>query len=76
MEKPEFVEKADAIEKHMAKKERKSGAKDSNAKYGNADKKGRGGKKDKFGKEGKNAKLDVRKVMDVDYSGRPIRVKK
>lgn len=76
MEKPEFVEKADAIEKHMAKKERKSGAKDSNAKYGNADKKSRGGKKDKSGKEGKNAKLDVRKVMDVDYSGRPIRVKK
>ncbi len=79
MEKPEFVEKADAIEKHMAKKERKSGAKDSNAKYGNADKKSRGGKKDKVGKEGKtgkNEKLDVRKVMDVDYSGRPTRVKK
>ena len=82
MEKPEFVEKADAIEKHMAKKERKSGAKDMNAKAaksGNTDKKGRGEKKDKSGKEGKtgkNEKIDVRKVMDVDYSGRPTRIKK
>ena len=80
MEKPEFVEKADAIEKHMAKKERKGGAKDSrSAKLSNADKKSRGGKKDKAGKEGKkekNAKVDVRKVMDVDFSGRPTRVKK
>ena len=64
MEKPEFVEKADAIEKHMAKKERKSGSKDSNVKGAKA------------GKSGKNAKLDVRKVMDVDYSGRPTRIKK
>ena len=79
MERPEFVEKADAIEKHMAKKERKGGSKASNAKTGKAENNTRSEKMNKAGKSGKTgkkAKLDVRKVIDVDYLGRPTRVKK
>ena len=74
MEKPEFIEIPDAIEKHLAKKERKGGAKEGKAfKEGKAPKEG---KKAKDSKKGKDSKLDARKVLDVDNFGRPKRVKK
>ena len=68
MEKPEFVEIPDAIEKHLAKKERKSGAKEEKAKDAR-----KGGK---AGKEGKGTKVNARAVLDVDNFGRPKRIKK
>ena len=76
MEKPDFAEIPDAIDKHFAKKERKGGAKDVKGKEGKAAKTPKEGKKAKESKKGKDGKLDAKKVLDVDNFGRPKKVKK
>jgi len=64
----DFEEKEGALEKHQAKKERKSAGAKAN-KFSQPPKKA-------SAKGAKAGKVDARKVLDVDQFGRPKKVKK